>query len=144
MCRFVFSEQMVVDERVEKVSLKQRITIESTLKDFLRNKQNTYITLVHIIFLLKSIEVLFGDLKEFMGSSRNLIYSENSGIQMFPTGWDQHPYSDCANMRCPKSMGSPYLHGWLAQGEQCHVKNLSEHHGNGLFPLISFQLCVVS
>jgi len=49
-----------VDERVEKVSLKQRITIESTLKDFLRNKQNTCIILVHIIFLLKSIEVSLG------------------------------------------------------------------------------------
>jgi len=60
MCRFVFSEQMAVDERVEKVSLKQRITIESTLKDFLRNKQNTCIILVHIIFLLKSIEVSLG------------------------------------------------------------------------------------
>lgn len=60
MCRFVFSEQMAVDERVEKVSLKQRITIESTLKDFLCNKQNTCIILVHIIFLLKSIEVSLG------------------------------------------------------------------------------------
>jgi len=49
-----------VDERVEKVSLKQRITIESTLKDFLRNKQNTCIILVHIIFLFKSIEVSLG------------------------------------------------------------------------------------
>lgn len=60
MCRFVFSEQMAVDERVEKVSLKQRITIESTLKDFLRNKQNTCIILDHISFLLKSIEVSLG------------------------------------------------------------------------------------
>jgi len=60
MCRFVFSEQMAVDERVEKVSLKQRITIESTLKDFLHNKQNTCIILVHIIFLFKSIEVSLG------------------------------------------------------------------------------------
>lgn len=60
MCRFVFSEQMAVDERVEKVSLKQRITIESTLKDFLCNKQNTCIILVHIIFLFKSIEVSLG------------------------------------------------------------------------------------
>lgn len=33
-------------------------------------------------------------------------------------GWDQHPYRDWADMRWPKSTGSPYLHGWVAQGGQ--------------------------